>query len=123
MGVCPGDELGSAGSTSRGQPPALGTVGGVEGGSEVTPPRWMVTPSLPPARCKMMLSHLWLARQLLCLPILLGQQLAEPRRPPGSWRSGELPRPGEEVSSKASQGDKQYLSCSLPFTFAASNGF
>lgn len=88
----------------------------------------MVTPALPPTGCKMTLSRLWLANSCCALskhpvPILLGQQLTEPQRAPGSRRSRELPRPGEKVSSKASQGDKQYLSCSLPFTFAASNGF
>lgn len=41
-----------------------------------------------------------------------GQELAEPREP----------QPAGEASSEASQGEKQYLSCSLPFASAASNG-
>lgn len=60
--------LGSAGCTpSLGQPPALGTVEKMEGGSGVTPPWRMVTPSLPPTGHEMMLSHLCLAKQLPCL--------------------------------------------------------
>lgn len=124
-----GDEFGSAGCTLPwGSHQPWGLWEGWRGGSEVTPPCWWVTPSLPPAGCEMMLSHLWLARQLPCC----GQaQLAHPTgaaadKAPESPSQPEVrrdARPGEEGSSKASQGDKQYLFCSLPFTFAASNSF
>lgn len=97
--------------------PYLRTAGGLKGELEVSSPQWMITPFLPPDGCEMMLSQL--------------QQLQRRPTRAAAHRALESPRqmgvrgaaqPGEDVSSKASQGNKQYLLCSLPFTFAAVNG-